>query len=262
MKSLLIVFASFSFLAAIWAAPIKVTIFGSGGIIHTGTVDKICPNGGDAVCAIIEMARDSYDQYQNGNISVLPATLYMGDLRAAVDVVGITNLNVEINEWVVFETPELNGIKVSGQGTASDLAVKFLEPVNLVPADNNTPHAGSDNSNPVEDPQFIKINIHGSGGASVSSNGKPKLCPNRDRAVCATVEGNVFDLIAYALRPANGNNDNNNSNNTLPVNIKVYDQLGNYYSTEAYLVGINPDFPITWDNGFHADGEAFEIKFR
>jgi hypothetical protein len=224
---------------------INITLYGKGGIVHTETVDKICPEPSDVVCTKMTICARDISAFEDGLIDAIPAVLDLGTTKAKILVKSMDQFEYSNNTVVVYESPELNAYKEWALGTASGVSFTWAEPVQLMPYREIT--------NSDKDIQVIKIDIHGSGGV-VRVDGKDKICPNKADQICATVEGDLWDLICLwwdSFKP-----------NSEPVTVTTFENGAPAHSLKAVITGIEEGSKLEKNEGaYQTSGSTYQFKF-
>lgn len=229
------------------AGPIKIVVYGSGGIVHTGDKDLLCPNPSDCKCSDVTMDLAKIAAFEEGGIDEIPATLTMGNLKAEIRIHSFEEFEYDHKTVTVFESPEYIGYKEYGLGKARGISFSWDGPVNLMPYE-------EPNDIPVE-MDYIKINFSGQGGIQKTGD-KVVICPQKVDKLCATVEGDWWDLFSYwwdSLKLAEGNNGT--------VTLTTYEAEQPAHQFKALIVGVDKDSQIRkTENGYETDGSTYELK--
>lgn len=230
-----------------FAGPIKITLYGKGGIIHTDTKDKICPDPSDCVCTEMTIFAKDLADYEGGLIDALPATLMIGKTPAKVLVHSMDQIEVDNRTVVLYESPELTAFKEWGVGKASGVTVSFTEPVQLMG------YAEAEAESDAET-GYIKIEMKGSGGIHRGEKGTV-ICPLKSQKLCAIVEGTWWDV---AWQWIAGNKPVGTVGN---VGITTYSDGVPEYSFKGVVKGVTEGSVIQkGETGYQIDGSAFHFS--
>lgn len=236
------------------AAPVKITIFGKGGLVNesNGSVssNRVCPLGGTEVCAVITMeSRESFQDFEEGVTDHVNAKLTINDFVADIQVTGIEKIELHNTRILVYDSPELDAFKEINVGRATGVTFNWVNPVNLMPYTESVAEV------PAEI-QPIKIVIKGSGGVVMQDNKNPKICPISGKTVCAVVQGSLWDLLSLWMTADPGRE--------VPgkVKISVFEAGRPVFSTTGIIEGLTDGAHIMkTDEGLTSRSNPYKLKF-
>lgn len=229
------------------AGPIKIVVYGAGGIVYTGEKSLLCPNPSDCKCSDVTMDAAKIAEYEEGRIDEIPATLSMGNLKAEIRIHSFEEFEYDHKTVTVFESPEYIGYKEYGLGKASGISFSWTSPVNLMPYE-------EPNDIPVE-MDYIKVNFSGQGGIQKTGD-KVVVCPQKNDRLCATIEGDLWDIFNLwwdSWKPADSGNGT--------VTLTTYEAEKPSHQFKALVVGVDKDSQIRkTEKGYETAGSTYEFK--
>jgi hypothetical protein len=230
------------------AGPIKVTLYGKGGIIYTEGQSKVCPEQSECVCSQLTIDLSKLTQFEDGTIDALPATITFGKTTANILVNKMEHFEYDHRTVVMYESPDLNAYKEWGLGKASGVSFTWVDPVQLVPYEEEETNS--------EELDYIQITIKGQGGI-VREAGENVVCPQKNDKVCARVEGSFWDLLCYwwSSKPVSETDQNG-------VTITTYEDGIASHSFKAKVSNVDLNSPIEKDDfGYNSGASTYKFKF-
>jgi len=241
------------FAQQIFAKEIKILVYGKGGIVcETDGTNKVCPTPSGDACAYITMPSSIYAEYNDGVIDVMNVKLTYKGQTTPILVRGFSQVEVDHRVLQVYESPEFHAYKEYGIGRAIGMVFNWTEPVVLDYPEEDT-----------ETIQPIKITMHGSGGVTTKPGSSPVVCPLKDKAVCAVVEGSLWDLLCYWLRTGDTGEDSDSDGKTPPkALLTVYENNRPVFTTGAWVMDVNTKNTIDNNKGvLETEASTFSFKF-